>query len=47
MDALETIEGVIDALFVRALEKFKDSNCREMFIKMTKPRKKAWLSSLA
>lgn len=47
MDTLQIIESVKDAVFLRALEKFEVPNWREMFIKMTEPRKKAWLSSLA
>ncbi|XP_058788136.1 uncharacterized protein LOC131662384 isoform X2 [Vicia villosa] len=43
---LEEMEDVSDDIYVKALEKFKDSDWREMFIAMSKDRRRGWLLRL-
>ncbi|KAM6542886.1 hypothetical protein CsatB_007333 [Cannabis sativa] len=46
MQILEGIEGVDDDIYMKAVEKFKDSDWREIFINMSTARKRAWLDRL-
>lgn len=46
IDALDDIDGVPNDKYVKALEKFKDPDWREIFLSMSHSRKKAWLDSL-
>ncbi|XP_058782250.1 uncharacterized protein LOC131656577 [Vicia villosa] len=43
---LEEIEDISDDIYVKALEKFKDCDWREMFIAMSKDRRRGWLLRL-
>nr|XP_048323161.1 L10-interacting MYB domain-containing protein-like [Ziziphus jujuba var. spinosa] len=43
---LEAIDGVDDATYLKAVEKFGEADWREIFFHMSSPRKKAWLDSL-
>ena len=43
---LDEIDGISDDAYMKALEKFKDADWREMFISMSSDRKKAWLARL-
>jgi hypothetical protein len=44
--ALEEIEDISDDIYGKALEKFKDPDWREMFMAMSKDRKRGWLYRL-
>lgn len=46
MQTLEEIEGISDDIFVKAMEKFKEPEYREMFIAASIKRKLAWLNSI-
>ncbi|XP_073221565.1 uncharacterized protein [Cicer arietinum] len=41
--ALEEIEGIPDDIYGKTLEKFKDPDWREMFMAMSKERKRGWV----
>ncbi|XP_048336047.2 L10-interacting MYB domain-containing protein-like [Ziziphus jujuba] len=43
---LEAIDGVDNATYLKAVEKLREADWREIFIHMSSPRKKAWLDSL-
>jgi len=43
---LEEIEDISDDIFVKALEKFKDPDWREMFMAMSNDRRRGWLFRL-
>ena len=43
---LDEIDGISDDAYMKALEKFKDADWREMFMTMSTDRKKAWLARL-
>ncbi|XP_027191487.1 L10-interacting MYB domain-containing protein-like [Cicer arietinum] len=44
--ALEEIEDIPDDIYRRTLEKFKDSDWKEMFMAMSKERKRGWVLRL-
>ncbi|PQQ06240.1 L10-interacting MYB domain-containing protein isoform X2 [Prunus yedoensis var. nudiflora] len=46
MEILEAMEGVNDDAYVKALDKFTNSDWRKMFVKMSDPRRRVWLNSL-
>ncbi|PON98197.1 Myb/SANT-like domain containing protein [Trema orientale] len=43
---IEGIEGIDDDVYMKAVEKFKDPDWREIFVNMSTLRKRAWLDRL-
>lgn len=43
---LEEIENVVDDTYMKAVERFRDPDWREIFVNMSTDRKKAWLARL-
>lgn len=46
MDVLETMEGVSDDAYNKVVAKFKDPYWRNVFLKMSESRRKAWVANL-
>ena len=46
VDILNDMEDISDDVYIAALEKFKDPDWREMFLRMPVERKRAWLHRL-
>ncbi|PON62773.1 hypothetical protein PanWU01x14_136850, partial [Parasponia andersonii] len=43
---IEGMEGIDDDVYMKAVEKFKDSDWREIFVNMSTLRKRVWLDRL-
>ncbi|XP_012567316.1 uncharacterized protein [Cicer arietinum] len=46
VNVLNEIEDITDHVYMKALEKFKDPDWREMFLSMSSDRRKGWLVRL-